>query len=69
MTTPAIRQQIRFLLNGEAVALSQVLPDETLLYPGHLYSSEPFATMGATKRRNPYLRAATVEQFLSFVGY
>lgn len=45
------------------------LPDETLLYPGHLYSSEPFATMGATKRRNPYLRAATVEQFLSFVGY
>jgi len=44
------------------------LPDETILFPGHLYSPEPCATMGQQKRTNPYLRAATVEQFLGFVG-
>jgi glyoxylase-like metal-dependent hydrolase (beta-lactamase superfamily II) len=45
------------------------LPDETILFPGHQYSPEPSATMGAQKRTNPYLRAATVEQFLGFVGF
>jgi glyoxylase-like metal-dependent hydrolase (beta-lactamase superfamily II) len=45
------------------------LPDETILFPGHLYSPEPSATMGEQKRTNPYLRAATVEQFLGFVGF
>jgi len=44
------------------------LPDETLLYPGHLYSSDPFSTMGEQKRRNPFLRVTTLEQFLGFVG-
>jgi glyoxylase-like metal-dependent hydrolase (beta-lactamase superfamily II) len=44
------------------------LPDETVLYPGHLYSPEPSATLGSQKRRNPYLRATSLEQFLSFVG-
>jgi glyoxylase-like metal-dependent hydrolase (beta-lactamase superfamily II) len=44
------------------------LPDDTILYPGHLYSSEPSAPLGSEKRRNPYLRAASLEQFLSFVG-
>jgi glyoxylase-like metal-dependent hydrolase (beta-lactamase superfamily II) len=45
------------------------LPDETILYPGHLYAPEPSATMGEQKRTNPYLRAATVDQFLGFVGF
>ena len=45
------------------------LPDETLLYPGHMYASEPSSTMGEQKRSNPFLRVATLEQFLSFVGY
>ena len=45
------------------------LPDETVLYPGHLYAPEPSSTMGAQKRTNPYLRAASLEQFLAFVGY
>lgn len=45
------------------------LPDETILYPGHLYAPEPSATMGEQKRTNPYLRASTVEQFLTFVGF
>jgi len=44
------------------------LPDETVLYPGHLYSAEPSGTMGEQKRTNPYLRAASLQQFLSFVG-
>jgi glyoxylase-like metal-dependent hydrolase (beta-lactamase superfamily II) len=44
------------------------LPDDTVLYPGHLYSPEPSSTLGEQKRRNPYLRAASLEQFLSFVG-
>lgn len=44
------------------------LPDETLVYPGHLYSSEPFGSLGEQKRRNPFLRVTTLEQFLGFVG-
>jgi glyoxylase-like metal-dependent hydrolase (beta-lactamase superfamily II) len=46
----------------------KALPDETLLYPGHLYSSEPVDTLGAQKRTNPFLRVASLEQFLMFVG-
>jgi glyoxylase-like metal-dependent hydrolase (beta-lactamase superfamily II) len=44
------------------------LPDETALYPGHLYSPEPHSTMGEQKRTNPYLRVASLEQFLTFLG-
>jgi glyoxylase-like metal-dependent hydrolase (beta-lactamase superfamily II) len=51
-------------LNGTLKAL----PDETLLYPGHLYSPEPFDTMGHQKRSNPYLRVSSLEQFLMFMG-
>jgi glyoxylase-like metal-dependent hydrolase (beta-lactamase superfamily II) len=52
-------------LNGTLKAL----PDDTLVYPGHLYSSEPSATLGEQKRANPYLRVASLEQFLAFMGY
>jgi glyoxylase-like metal-dependent hydrolase (beta-lactamase superfamily II) len=44
------------------------LPDDTLVYPGHLYA-EPVGTLGDQKRTNPYLRVATLEAFLGFVGY
>lgn len=44
------------------------LPDETQLYPGHLYSSEPSGSMGEQKRTNPFLRVASLEQFLTFMG-
>jgi glyoxylase-like metal-dependent hydrolase (beta-lactamase superfamily II) len=47
----------------------RALPDDTIVYPGHLYSSEPQDSLGAQKRANPYLRAASLEQFLAFVGY
>jgi glyoxylase-like metal-dependent hydrolase (beta-lactamase superfamily II) len=52
-------------------SLNQVLralPDETLLYPGHLYSAEAVGTMGEQKRVNPFLRVANLEQFLMFMG-
>ena len=45
------------------------LPDDTLLFPGHLYSADPSSTLGEQKRTNPYLRVARLEDFLSFVGY
>ncbi len=44
------------------------LPDDTVLYPGHLYSTEGQSTMGEQKRTNPYLRATSLEVFLSFLG-
>lgn len=44
------------------------LPDETLLYPGHLYSAEPSSTLGEERRSNPYLRVARLEDFLRFMG-
>lgn len=44
------------------------LPDETALYPGHMYAAAPSGTIGEEKRRNPYLRVASLEQFLSFMG-
>jgi glyoxylase-like metal-dependent hydrolase (beta-lactamase superfamily II) len=45
------------------------LPDETLLFPGHFYAAEPSSSIGEQKRRNPYLRAARLEDFLAFMGY
>jgi glyoxylase-like metal-dependent hydrolase (beta-lactamase superfamily II) len=45
------------------------LPEETLLYPGHFYASEPSSTLGEQKRTNPYLRVARLEDFLAFMGY
>jgi glyoxylase-like metal-dependent hydrolase (beta-lactamase superfamily II) len=44
------------------------MPDETLLFPGHLYASEPSSSMGEQKRTNPFLRVTSLDQFLSFMG-
>jgi len=44
------------------------LPDETVLYPGHLYSEDPSSSMGEQKRQNPFLRAASLSDFLGFLG-
>jgi hydroxyacylglutathione hydrolase len=44
------------------------LPDETLLFPGHLYSPEGQSTMGEQKRANPFLRVTSLEMFLNFMG-
>ncbi len=45
------------------------LPDDTVLYPGHLYAAEASAPLGEEKRTNPYLRASGLGQFLAFLGY
>lgn len=43
------------------------LPDETLLFPGHNYGG-PFSTIGDEKRGNPYLRFASLGDFLRATG-
>ncbi len=53
----------------ESLAALRKLPDETLLFPGHLYSPEGHDALGHQKRTNPYLRAASVENFLELMGY
>ena len=64
------------LPGGDATALYESLngtlkrlPDETLLFPGHLYAAEPSSTIGEQKATNPYMRVSSLEMFLSFVGY
>ncbi|HEX3980059.1 MAG TPA: MBL fold metallo-hydrolase [Acidimicrobiales bacterium] len=47
--------------------LAQV-PDETVLYPGHLYSPEPSATMGHTRSTNYVFRLRTPEQWMTMFG-
>jgi glyoxylase-like metal-dependent hydrolase (beta-lactamase superfamily II) len=42
--------------------------DDTVLYPGHLYSPEPSATLGDTRRRNYVFRLRTPEQWLTMFG-
>jgi glyoxylase-like metal-dependent hydrolase (beta-lactamase superfamily II) len=44
------------------------LPDETLLFPGHLYSPESQSTLGEQKATNPLLRVTSLEMFLNFMG-
>jgi len=44
------------------------IPDEAMLYPGHLYSPEPFASMGETRERNYVLRVPTLEEWMRLGG-
>lgn len=45
------------------------VPDDTVLYPGHRYSLESSATMGATRERNAVFRIPGREQWLAaFAG-
>lgn len=44
------------------------LPDETLLLPGHNYSEVPQATMGQTKKINPYMRIGDLESWKMMMG-
>jgi glyoxylase-like metal-dependent hydrolase (beta-lactamase superfamily II) len=47
--------------------LSKV-PDSTVLYPGHLYSAEPHATMGETRARNYVFRIRDLDHWRAFMG-
>ncbi len=42
--------------------------DDTALYPGHFYSSEPSATMGHTREHNYVFRLKTPEQWMTMFG-
>ena len=45
-----------------------VVDDATLLYPGHLYSPEPFLAMGAVRERNMVLAPRDVDSWLAAFG-
>jgi glyoxylase-like metal-dependent hydrolase (beta-lactamase superfamily II) len=40
------------------------VPDDAILFPGHQYSMEPFASMGETRQMNYVFRPKTAEQWL-----
>ncbi|MBI4574874.1 MAG: MBL fold metallo-hydrolase [Planctomycetes bacterium] len=44
------------------------IPDDTVLYPGHLYSRDPSATLGETRRRNHVFRVRSLEDWRRFMG-
>jgi glyoxylase-like metal-dependent hydrolase (beta-lactamase superfamily II) len=44
------------------------LSDDTLLYPGHFYSPEPFATLGEVRAHNAVLAPRSVEEWLVSFG-
>jgi glyoxylase-like metal-dependent hydrolase (beta-lactamase superfamily II) len=45
------------------------LPESTRLYPGHNYASATSSTIGEQKRRNPFMRFDSVDEFLAMMGY
>ena len=44
------------------------VPDDAVLFPGHLYSPDPSASMGETRRINFVFRPKTAEQWLMMFG-
>ena len=59
------------LPGGDPVAMYESLttklskvPDDAILFPGHLYSPEPSATMGETRKYNYVFRPRSAEQWL-----
>ncbi len=44
------------------------IPDEAILYPGHLYAPQPSASMGETRARNYVFAPRTPEQWLAMFG-
>jgi len=46
-----------------------VLPEETILFPGHNYAAKTSSTIREQKKTNPYLRFQSLRAFLSTMGY
>jgi hydroxyacylglutathione hydrolase len=44
------------------------ISDETVLFPGHLYSAEPSLAMGEVRRRNYVFGPSSLEQWLAVFG-
>jgi len=45
------------------------VPDDAILFPGHLYSAEPSATMGETRRWNYVFRPRSEAEWLAMFGH
>ena len=45
-----------------------IVPDDTVLYPGHMYSAEPNAPMGDVRHTNVVFRPRTCEQWMTMFG-
>jgi hydroxyacylglutathione hydrolase len=45
------------------------IPDDTVLYPGHLYSSEPSARLGEVRAHNYVFRPRTRDQWMMMFGH
>ncbi len=63
------------LPGGDPAALYESLttrlarvPDDTVLFPGHLYSPEPSATMGSTRASNYVFRIRSPEDWMMMFG-
>ena len=44
------------------------VPDDTVLFPGHLYSQEPSQSMGDTRRWNYVFGPRSVEEWMAMFG-
>lgn len=44
------------------------VPDQAVLYPGHLYSEKPSASMGETRAHNVVFRPQSLDQWLGMFG-
>jgi hydroxyacylglutathione hydrolase len=42
--------------------------DETVVYPGHFYAADPYATFGETRRLNYVFRPQSLDQWLTMFG-
>jgi len=47
--------------------LSQV-PDDAVLFPGHLYSADPSQSMGETRRSNYVFRPRSLDEWTTMFG-
>jgi glyoxylase-like metal-dependent hydrolase (beta-lactamase superfamily II) len=44
------------------------VPDDAVLFPGHLYSAEPSATMGETRKWNYVFKPRSAEEWMAMFG-
>jgi glyoxylase-like metal-dependent hydrolase (beta-lactamase superfamily II) len=45
------------------------VPDDAILYPGHLYSPEPSASMGDTRQHNFVFQPRSAEEWMAMFGH
>ena len=57
-------EQMYFSLTQRLARVS----DDTVLYPGHLYSADPSATMGETRARNYVYQPQSLEDWMRYFG-